>query len=132
MNRRRFLSILGALVPTTALASPPRCPKPPQAPPVRCEPVKPKSGLKYDPDHRCDNCGFESSPGTGTWIVRGSTADGGHTHQCPKCGQMWQHGGTHSHAAPEPTMQYTLPGTSSGCANGQCPTSVSRRGILRR
>lgn len=104
-------------------------PTSPTAPP----PKKP-AGIPYDADHRCDGCGHQSPAGEGTWIVRGSAPGGAHTHTCPKCGHTWQHGGAQStqpHAHAEPVQQYTLPGTSSGCANGQCPTSV-RRGVFRR
>lgn len=96
---------------------------------------KTNPGIPYDADHRCDNCGHQSAAGTGTWVVHGAAPGGAHTHKCPKCGQVWQHGGSGptAHKHDETPMQYTLPGSLSGCANGQCPTSSTvRRGIFRR
>ncbi len=138
MKRRSFLVLLASVFGLSARAEvidngPPvdNGPKPstPKVVP------KAKPGIPYDGDHRCDNCGHQSAAGTGTWIVRGSAPGGAHTHQCPKCGQVWQHGGSGhvlgSHTHEPQGIQYTLPGTSSGCENGQCPTSV-RRGFFRR
>lgn len=45
----------------------------------------------YNPSHRCQNCGHQSPPGTGTWIVRGSNPDGTHVHECPQCHDRWRH-----------------------------------------
>lgn len=128
MNRRRFLSVLGALVPGMALAAPPKAPRPPQAPPVRCEPPLKLNDGSYDPDHTCDRCGHTSARGTGNWIVRSDSGDR-HTHKCENCGHTWWHFDD-GHV---PATTYTLP-ASSGCANGNCPTSATsyRRGLIFR
>jgi len=89
------------------------------------------AGPKYDPDHRCDHCGYESPRGEGTWIITGFRGDGGHTHKCPRCGTVWHHGGhTHAEESP-PSVTYTLP-QASGCANGNCPSPSRGRGLFRR
>lgn len=44
-----------------------------------------------NPTHRCDKCGHESPAGIGTWVVRGYGRDGSHSHQCPRCGNVWSH-----------------------------------------
>jgi hypothetical protein len=53
--------------------------------------ARPFRGPAFDPDHRCDACGYESPPGTGTWLIRGWNPDGTHRHQCPACGNVWFH-----------------------------------------
>lgn len=43
--------------------------------------------------HACPACGVTSPPRTGTWIVRGTFADGTHLHKCPRpeCGAEFVH-----------------------------------------
>lgn len=53
-------------------------------------PGKPSAG-GYNGSHRCTNCGHQSAPGTGTWIVRGTNRDGTHSHACPVCNDHWRH-----------------------------------------
>lgn len=128
MNRRRFLSVLGALVPTSALAAPPKIPRPPQAPPVRCEPPL-KFSDGYDPDHTCDRCGHTSARGGGNWIVRSESGDR-HTHKCENCGNTWWH--FDDGHVPESAPAFALP--ASGCANGNCPApsrTVTRWRLFR-
>lgn len=55
-------------------------------------PANPFCGVPFDLDHRCDRCGHQSAPGTGTWLVRGTNADGTrHRHECPLCHHQWWH-----------------------------------------
>jgi hypothetical protein len=56
----------------------------PRAPEVPAAPT-------FHKDHTCPRCNHTSPPGTGTWVVRGSNADGTHTHACPACGTVWRH-----------------------------------------
>lgn len=127
MTRRHLLSIFGALVAAPVLGADrdplPACRNP--------RPLKFNSGPRYDPDHTCNKCGHTSARGRGNWIVRRDHGDR-HEHQCEKCGEgFWHFNDGHVPAETAPTVQYTLPGASPGCVNGQCPTTTTRR-IFRR
>lgn len=51
----------------------------------------PDGGIPWVEGHRCPSCGHESPDGSGTWVIRGGNPSGVHQHQCPRCGQRWQH-----------------------------------------
>lgn len=73
------------------------------------EPAKKESGWVFGPEtktvaapvvaarttfhtgHDCPSCHYQSPPRTGTWIQRGTNADGTHNHICPRCGTVWRH-----------------------------------------
>lgn len=46
---------------------------------------------QYHAGHNCPSCGFQSPPGQGTWIVRGTNSNGTHWHECPLDGARWFH-----------------------------------------
>ena len=129
MNRRVFLSIFGSLaLAGHAVAATPN-PKPVCADPkpVAKPPLRFNSGPKYDPDHRCDNCGHESPQGRGTWVQSRDVGDR-HEHTCPNCGNVWWHFDD-GHVPSGEVKRYTLP-QISGCESGNCPTQS--RGFFRR
>ena len=55
------------------------------------DPFRGQPGKVYNASHTCPRCGYTSPSGSGTWIKRGTNADGTHNHQCPKCGAAWYH-----------------------------------------
>lgn len=130
MNRRRWLlSIFPGLVVASTAAAATRDPKPVVRDPKPAAPRQPApvSALgNYDPDHRCDKCGYESPKGEGTWIQR-SDHGNYHTHQCPQCHSVWWH--YEPGQAPQPAYSIN-PFAAPGCASGNCPTTS--RGFIRR
>jgi hypothetical protein len=84
---------MNLLILLLTLAAPPQAPpvreRPPQAPPVAPEVAPARARTfqreRYNPSHRCENCGRSQ------FVISGWVGNGQHRHTCSACGLSWVH-----------------------------------------